>query len=140
MMRHRFTNGVVASWDSSLIPTQVATELLSLKDLEAFKTVARVKEVQDKIWFEPAALKLSILQEAQDVIYGDREQTYGHPSKNIKNIAELWSVYLNKQVSMEDVCNLMILLKVARLKNQPTHRDSQVDICGYAALIARVQE
>jgi ferredoxin-NADP reductase len=31
-------------------------------------------------------------------------------------------------------------MTVARLKNDPTHHDSQVDICGYAALIERVQE
>jgi Domain of unknown function (DUF6378) len=34
----------------------------------------------------------------------------------------------------------MILLKVARLANDPTHRDSLVDICGYAATIERCKD
>lgn len=89
----------------------------------------------------------SILSEAQSVIYGDREKTYGSPDKNLQVIADLWNAYFhaNKVSSMfvpfsvDDVCMMMILLKVARLKNQPNHRDSQVDICGYAALMERVQ-
>lgn len=84
-------------------------------------------------------MQKSILTEAHDVIYGDREQTYGSPDKNLQIIAGLWTTYLERAVTVDDVCNMMILLKVARLKNQPTHHDSQVDICGYAALMERVQ-
>jgi hypothetical protein len=39
----------------------------------------------------------------------------------------------------EDVALMMVLMKVARLCNTPDHRDSLVDICGYTALIERVQ-
>lgn len=84
-------------------------------------------------------MQKSILTEAHDVIYGDREQTYGSPDKNLQIIADLWTIYLERAITVDDVCNMMILLKVARLKNQPTHHDSQVDICGYAALMERVQ-
>jgi len=38
------------------------------------------------------------------------------------------------------VCQMMILLKVARLANDPRHRDSQIDLCGYAALMERIQK
>ena len=31
---------------------------------------------------------LSVLQEAHKIIYGDREQTYGHPDKNLKTISK----------------------------------------------------
>lgn len=83
-----------------------------------------------------------ILTEAYSVIYGDREQTYGSPDKNLQNIADMWSVYLNdtgRKLGTNDVCIMMMLLKMARLMNDPNHRDSQVDICGYAALMERVQ-
>jgi hypothetical protein len=91
----------------------------------------------------------SILREAEKVIYGDREKTYGAPDKNLQVIADMWNAYLgranivgsmHRAITTDDVCAMMILLKVARLKNDPTHHDSQVDICGYAALIERVQE
>ena len=84
----------------------------------------------------------NVLEEAGRIIYGDREKTYGHPSKNLRVIAELWNAYLGNEVCLtaHDVCVMMILLKAARLKNTPGHRDSTVDICGYAALIERCAE
>lgn len=82
----------------------------------------------------------NILSEAEEVIYGDREQTYGAPDKNLQTIADLWHIYLGAPINVNDVCVMMILLKASRLKNSPEHHDSQVDICGYAALMERVQK
>jgi hypothetical protein len=84
----------------------------------------------------------NVLQEAERIIYGDREKTYGSPSKNLLRIAEMWNAYLGEEsgLTAQDVCVMMILLKSARLANTPGHRDSVVDICGYAALIERCDE
>lgn len=90
--------------------------------------------------------KLNVLQEAEKIIYGDREATYGKPSKNLICIADMWSAYLTSRFGFEglltdkDVAVMMVLLKAARLGNTPGHRDSVVDICGYAALIERCDE
>jgi hypothetical protein len=90
----------------------------------------------------------SILEEAQTIIWGDREQTYGDPAKNLRAIADLWEMYLHHRglldenadsLRIEDVAQMMILLKVARLINTPDHRDSLVDLAGYAGLMERVQ-
>lgn len=88
---------------------------------------------------------MSILKEANTIIYGDREKTYGHPSKNLKTIAQMWNAYLEAktdkgELNAKDVATMMVLLKTARLANDPSHRDSLVDICGYAALIERCDE
>jgi hypothetical protein len=89
-------------------------------------------------------VKVSVLKEANKIIYGDREQTYGKPSKNLDTIAKMWNAYIGavdkRDLNSKDVACLMILLKTARLANQPDHRDSIVDICGYAALIERCDE
>jgi hypothetical protein len=86
----------------------------------------------------------SVLKEAQTIIYGDREKTYGHPAKNLEAIATMWNAYLksvgDRALVEQDVCVMMVLLKGARLANDPSHRDSVVDICGYAALIERCEE
>ena len=86
----------------------------------------------------------SVLEEAHKIIYGDREQTYGKPSKNLETIAKMWNAYLlalpERELNAKDVSVMMILLQAARLANQQTHRDSVVDICGYAALIERCDE
>lgn len=88
---------------------------------------------------------MSILKEANTIIYGDREKTYGHPSKNLQTIAVMWNAYVKAKPNQEyltakDVAAMMVLLKTARLANNPEHRDSLVDICGYAALIERCDE
>lgn len=83
---------------------------------------------------------MSVLDEAKDIIYGDREKTYGKPSKNLETIAVFWSEYIGTTLSAKDVAVMMVLLKAARLRNDITHRDSVVDICGYAALIERCDE
>jgi hypothetical protein len=89
--------------------------------------------------------ELTVLKEAHTIIYGDREKTYGHPSKNLKTIAKMWNAFLEArtgdvELNAKDVASMMILLKTARLANNPDHRDSVVDICGYAALIERCDE
>jgi hypothetical protein len=89
------------------------------------------------------------LEEAHDIIYGDREKTYGDPARNLNNIAAFWEIYLNARgllnldgegLTAEDVATMMMLLKIARLGNSPGHRDSLVDTIGYAALIDRINQ
>lgn len=91
----------------------------------------------------------SILLEAQDIIFGDREQTYGSPDLNLVSIGDFWTAYLRRKrcvqngsvtITAEDVCQMMILLKTARLLNQPEHRDSLTDQAGYAALQQRIHD
>jgi len=90
--------------------------------------------------------KVSILDEAKEIIYGDREKTYGSPEKNLCAIAVYWSnhlytrfgVYLD--ITGSDVCVMMTLLKAARLGNDLKHRDSLVDAVGYLALLERIQK
>ena len=88
---------------------------------------------------------MNILEEAQGIIYGDREQTYGKPDANLKRIALLWDTYLHGKygwavdLSAEDVCWMMVLLKMARQMNADK-RDNLVDAAGYIALIERLEE
>ena len=111
---------------------------------------ASVVEIEEPI--KPKKLKAvkpktSVLEEAQNIIYGDREKTYGHPAKNLKTIANMWNAYMNNmddagtyKVTAKDVAAMMMLVKVARFANDPSHRDNLIDVCGYAALIERCDE
>lgn len=80
------------------------------------------------------------VEEALRVIRTNREGTYGGPQVNLPTIATFWSKYLSVRckrditVDAVDVCYLMCLLKLARLANAPRHRDSLVDLVGYADL------
>ncbi len=81
---------------------------------------------------------MSIADKAKEIIHGDRVATYGDPGKNLRMIAGLWGKYLQANITPEDVCNMMIMLKISRLKNTPQHQDSLVDIVGYAMLQERL--
>lgn len=87
----------------------------------------------------------SAIEEAQEIIYGDREQAYGHPTKSISNIAQQWRLYLIQKHGMdlaldaEDVCWMMADLKKVRQMNAKK-RDNLVDAIGYVALVERLDE
>ena len=87
--------------------------------------------------YGPAREKL--LQEAVEIVHKDRAADYGKPENNFKRIAELWTVYFDSRFTPHDVAIMMMLVKVARLANNPDHRDSAVDIAGYAACLAECQ-
>jgi hypothetical protein len=83
--------------------------------------------------------RTDILDEATALINGDREKDYGTPQESFGCIATMWGAYLGYPVTTADVCHMMVLLKVARLRNGP-HRDSNVDGAGYMALGAEMSE
>ncbi len=62
------------------------------------------------------------LSTATTIVTGQRQEDYGDKSQNHKNIAELWSSYLDYEVSAHDVAICMLLVKVARLKHKRTKR------------------
>jgi hypothetical protein len=86
----------------------------------------------------------SILHEADALINGVKEQEYGHPKKNLNDIANFWSSYLGAKfgrdtaVTATDVCQMMALLKMARSLNGPYKHDTILDEVSYVGLIGRL--
>ena len=74
-----------------------------------------------------------ILGEAMSLINGDRAEDYGDAYVNHKRIADLWSVILEKDITVSHVIMCMVAMKVAGLIHGDKE-DSWVDICGYGAL------
>jgi hypothetical protein len=72
----------------------------------------------------------SIANEAVDLVTGDRQKAYGHPSKNFQETADLWSVVLGIPVTPEQVALCMVQVKIAREIHNPK-RDNLVDAIGY---------
>ena len=75
-----------------------------------------------------------ILDKAEKMINGPRAKDYGDAHVNHQRIAMLWSVLLNKEVTVEQGYQCMIAVKLSRLIETPDHEDSWLDICGYGAL------
>ena len=75
-----------------------------------------------------------ILNKAESLVNGPRAKEYGDAHENHARIAQMWSVLLDKPVTVQQVYQCMVAVKLARLVVTPDHEDSWVDICGYGAL------
>jgi hypothetical protein len=101
-------------------------------------------DTPDPVKATPA--RVTLLEEAMHIISHDRNAAYGDPEDNFQNIADYWNRYLTQRfgcaivVTPQDVAMMMNLMKVARLATNPGHRDSLVDIAGYAGCAADCQE
>lgn len=87
---------------------------------------------------------MTILQEADALIHGDRKESYGHCLDEYSRLAELVNPALRSKLKApleaEDLLLVMVLLKINRHISNPTHRDSKVDASGYIGLIDECQE
>ena len=90
--------------------------------------------------FERVEIRAEILDEAKKCICGDRELDYGSPEDNFGLIAKLWSDYLGIDISSIDVALMMVMLKIARIKNGGGTGDSFVDGAGYIACAGEIFE
>ena len=81
----------------------------------------------------------TILDEAAGITTTDRNQTYGQPLDNHGRTAAFWSTYLGIDITPEDVCWMMMLVKVSRNMHAPS-RDNLVDMAGYARNIEMIQD
>lgn len=74
-----------------------------------------------------------LLDEAANLVDGDRNAQYGDPRQDFQRTAAMWSAYLGATVEPHDVAAMMALLKCSRIRWSPDKRDSWVDLAGYAA-------
>jgi hypothetical protein len=117
--------------------------------------------IKDKVndGYKPVTL------EAHDLVFGDRQKSYGHPLDDFSCTATCWDAYLKHRmhsklranwkgsdtdllvflrwfdeyfgVDAEDFGPMMILAKVSRQANSPK-RDNMTDSAGYAETTERV--
>lgn len=106
---------------------------LSQADMEAMKASPQPVMAQKE------SARASVLTEALKTVTGQRQVDYGTVEDNFQNIANLWNSYFMNSskgipnIKSTDVASMMALMKIARLIHSPNHRDSWVDLAGYAA-------
>ena len=90
-------------------------------------------------------INVSLLQEADNIINGERQDMYGFPEDSFAIIAGYWNVFLNEMLrqlgvttplalSSLDAANMMVLFKQARKLGQRPCRDNYVDAAGYEGI------
>lgn len=80
----------------------------------------------------------TILEEAARITARDRQDVYGHPADDYGRTAALWSAYLGVPIRPDQAAMCVALVKVSRLAETPDHRDSLVDLAGYARVVERI--
>ena len=70
---------------------------------------------------------------------GSRELEYGPADLMFSEIAERWSATFKQPVTSKQVALCMIDLKLARLSRNVDHKDSLLDLIGYALCYARLK-
>ena len=74
-----------------------------------------------------------ILELAHDTIFR-RGALYGHYADNLERIAGLWSIYLNQDISADQVARCFALTKIARSVESADHLDNDLDAVCYLAI------
>ena len=82
---------------------------------------------------------MTILEEAQKAVYGDRQDDYGTVTENFDTIAQFWSIVLKTKVTAEQVGICMVQVKVARQMFKKK-RDNLVDGAGYFATLEKMED
>ena len=79
------------------------------------------------------------LQEATKLSSEQRQKDYGDKVNNHKNIARLWSAYLDTKIEAHDVAVMMVLLKIARTKLGAVNKDTYIDMSAYGAIAGEIK-
>ena len=89
---------------------------------------------------EPFIHEESVCVTADKLVNDDRQDTYGHPFWNFKDIATIWGVVLDKDnITPEQVGLCMMGTKIAREKHM--HKlDNLVDAAGYAKAVQKIKQ
>jgi hypothetical protein len=95
-----------------------------------------VRELQDSD-FETE----DILNEANNLVYGNRQASYGHPKDDYDKTSAFWNILLKEklkeELTAEDAIMCMMAVKMSREMNRHK-KDNLVDLAGYAQCLQRV--
>jgi hypothetical protein len=96
-----------------------------------------IEEIPDPSPPATRTTRAQILEFARKCVTEDRNSSYGEPDDNFKVIAAYWDVFLGNRkpgaLRAEEVAQMMVLLKNARLQAKSDDVDGWVDMAGYAA-------
>lgn len=87
----------------------------------------------------------TVLEEAQRIVYGARQEAYGHPFDDFGRTSQLMTALVQhklkygQSITRQDVALFMICVKLSREVNQHK-RDNAVDGAGYWATLQMIYE
>ena len=124
----RDLNGVIDSDAVVLLPNWE-------KSKGARAEVAVAQWLGKTLWLYPSMTRLDkedVCDVAKRLTSYDRQVDYGSPIEDFTKQAKMWGAILGVSVTPQQIAMCMIAVKLSRLTNSPRHKDSVVDIVGYA--------
>jgi hypothetical protein len=79
----------------------------------------------------------NVLEEANEILGGNRQADYGDAVKNFENIAKVASILADKQLDAEDCCKVLMAVKICR-EGFKHKRDNLVDLAAYADILNQI--
>lgn len=80
------------------------------------------------------APRVALLEQAAQITGVDRRLTYGEPVQCMEWAAEIYNAMTGSFMTGADVARVMQAVKRARLRFDPEHKDSIVDLAAYVAI------
>lgn len=80
----------------------------------------------------------SILNEAEKIVNGDRNEQYGDPLKAFQEYSNILETNFGIKLTPSEICKVQMAIKLGRMKYKHK-RDSVVDLCGYAEILNRLE-
>jgi hypothetical protein len=84
--------------------------------------------------------KENVLEEALRITGGDRHQAYGDALADARRFAQIASAVTGLEIEPEHFPLIMLAVKLSRASQGNWHRDSIVDIAGYARVAEKIHE
>jgi len=87
---------------------------------------------------ETESTRAALLDEAKELITGDRNNQYGPPAQDFQRSAAALNAYgyrgpQGRPLVAHDIAIMIMAVKISRLMWTPGNRDSWVDLAGYAS-------
>ena len=96
------------------------------------------KKVDSELEAPSLTPRQDMLRTVERLVSKNRNLDYGEPVENMARTAEMLAAFLGKRTGREleatDVAAFGIILKLGRLAENPTHKDSWQDVAGYASI------
>jgi hypothetical protein len=81
----------------------------------------------------------SVLQEAENIVSGDRNQDYGSAIESFERTAVIATMTTGKHLTAADCCKVLMAVKLTRESYKPK-RDNLVDLAGYTLILDKITE
>lgn len=131
------TEARVASMASVPVLAYSSCEQIHKEEIWAGFKGSSIEQVYD-VWIDKLPEEKSILAEADSLVRGDRNCSYGPPNQDFDRTAQMWNALFAEHIrnggafENHHIAMAMACLKLSRLAWSPTKRDSWVDLAGYA--------